>query len=166
MTMKEKRGPHGNGGVSGNVNREKGDCNWWIDIFVRHPTKHRVKFLLQRGRPDDIHKLLEWIAHHYEGVIRYPPCAEVNSPEALLRVLNQHGVPAKVCFVVEQISPLTEDPHTLGLSDLFSWLDGFGDMLIVFGSREKPALLIKPEMSTPLVFLPKCRHGKQKPQKF
>ena len=102
------------------------------------------------------------MAHYSEGVIRYPPCAEVNSPEALLHVLNQHGVPAEVCVVVEQISPLTEDPYTLSLYDLFSWLDGFGDMLIVLGSREKPTLLIKPEMPTPLVFIPKCRPGKQR----
>ena len=76
-------------------------------------------------------------------------------------MLNQHGVPAEVCVVVEQISPLTEDPHTLSLSDLLSWFGWLWGHVIVLGSREKPALLIKPEMSTPLVFIPKCRPGKQ-----
>ena len=53
--------------------------------------------------------------------------------------------------------PSGKDPGSLDLEELFFWLDGFGDLALIFGDPERPALLIKPEMSTPLLFVPGCR---------
>ena len=114
---------------------------WWVNKFFAHPFRKRAEFLLERGRPEDLSKVLDWLSDAYEAALCYPPCAEVRSVEELREQLKRHGIPPTVTAWVGRAGPSGKDPGSLDLEEPFFWLDGFRDLALIFGDPERPAPL-------------------------
>ena len=138
------------------------DCRLWVKQFIQRQHRPRFEVACSRRNMKDVWFVVGRLADRHEEILHYFPCAKLARGRELdvtsvKKWLKDHHIDNEIYDILSTSPHVRELPPSPSLKDVLPYFHGFGDWVVIVGRNNKLAMILDPEMSDPLVFVPGCK---------
>jgi len=134
----------------------------WVKQFIQRQYRPRFEVACSRRNMKDVWFIVNRLADRHEKILRYLPCAKLGwgqdlDTKSVEKWLKSHQIASEIYDLLSTSPHARELPPNPSLEDVLPLFHGFGDWVVIVGRDNKLAMMLDPEMSDPLVFVPACK---------